>query len=264
MKKTSLYLCVIAMLAMILPSCLGDNESTIQGSKEFVVVNQDAVTGMKYVLVNRIYPTTWDGISAYDKGDAMSLTYKISTGSMISGTDVFAAEYASVAEGESYPVNVQKNVMVQTVDTTKQVNTAFFKAFAPSVSFPAAPLYLDRWLLNYTASIKDGEVLTVEFYYDATKQTQKDGTALPANTVIVDVFLKKSGTAVTGAIAKTPTVAIVANFQPLRNTLSPSTATAEVIVPIWFRLRTEDSKDPLKYTWTEMRNVGSLYYPKAQ
>ncbi len=266
MRKTFLYVCVVAMLAIILPSCLGDNESTYQGTREFGVINLDNSTGTKYAAVGSglggTY-VTWDGISAYSTGDAVLLSYKINTNNVISGTNILMAEYATVAEGESFPYKDQKNISVQVLDTTKQTNSAFFKTFGLN-TYSANNFFSDKWLFSYTASIKDGEALSANFYYDASKQTQKDGTALPANTAIVDVVFTRAGTAIDNATSKTETKTIVANLASLRTRLTPSDTSNNVSVSIWFRIMKENTNVTSGYEWSYIQNAGSLLYSKSE
>lgn len=263
MRKTFLYVCAVAMLAIILPSCLGDNESTYQGTREFGVINITD-NGVKYAAVGSGLGGTyisWDGISAYSKGDAVLLTYKINTNNIISGTNVLMAEYATVAEGESFPVADQKNINIQVVDTTKQANSAFFKTFNLN-KYSSNTFFSDRWLFNYTAGLKEGEVLTAKFYYDATKQVRKNKTALPDNAAIVDVVLTKTGTAV-GTTTKTEDKMIVADMASLRRALQPSNLDTDVTKSIWFRVMREDSKVDAGYTLTYIENAGYLLYSKS-
>lgn len=266
MRKTFLYVCVVAVLAVILPSCLGDNESTYQGTREFGVINTNSSNGVKYAAVGSglggTY-VTWDGISTYGDGDAVLLTYKINTNNIISGTNILMAEYASVADGESFPVRDQKNVTNQSVDTTSQAKSAFFKTFTLS-KYSSNTFFSDRWLFSYTAGKKDGEVLTATFYYDDTKQVQKNKTPLPANSAIVDVVLTKSGSAVDGSTVKTEDKMIVADLRGLRNTLKPSTSDANVTINIWFRIMTESTSATSGYTLTYLQNVGALLYSKSE
>ncbi|QIK53514.1 hypothetical protein G7051_03785 [Dysgonomonas sp. HDW5B] len=264
MRKTFLYVCAVAMLAVILPSCLGDNESTYQGTREFGVINI-ADNGVKYAAVGSglggTY-ITWDGISSYAKNDAVLLTYKINTNNIISGTNILKAEYATVAEGESFPYSDQKAITSQAVDTTKQTNSAFFKTFNLN-KYSSNNFFSDRWLFSYTAGLKDGEVLTAKFYYDATKQVQKNKTALPENAAIVDVILTKTGTAV-GTTTKTEDKMIVADMTSLRRALQPSSLDANVTKSIWFRIMKEDSKVEAGYTLTYIQNAGYLLYSKSE
>lgn len=265
MRKTFLYVCVVAMLAVILPSCLGDNESTYQGTREFGVINTDN-NGIRFAAVGSglggTY-VTWDGISTYGNGDAVLLTYKINTNNIISGTNILKAEYASVADGEWFPTSEQKKVNNQPVDTTLQAKSALFKTFNLN-KYSSNTFFSDRWLFSYTANRKEGEVLTVSFAYDATKQVQENKTDLPPNTAIVDVILTKSGTAVDGAISKTDDKMIVADLSNLRATLRPSTSDANVTINLWFRLLTEDSKVTGGYNLTYLRGVGALLYSKSE
>lgn len=267
MRKTFLYVCAVAMLAIILPSCLGDNESTYQGTREFGVINLDN-SGILYAAVGSglggTY-VTWDGISTYGKGDAVLLTYKINTNNLISGTNILKAEYASVADGESFPVRDQKNVTItQNVDTTFQARSAFFKTFNLSKYSPNT-FFSDRWLFSYTAAKKDGEVLTATFYYDKTKQVQKNKTALPPNVAIVDVIFTKSGTAVDRATSKNEDKMIVANMEALRNAIRPSSSSdANVTISIWFRIMKEDASATGGYSLTYVQNVGTLLYSKSE
>ena len=264
MRKTFLYVCAVAMLAIILPSCLGDNESTYQGTREFGVINI-ADNGVKYAAVgssglNQGMYVTWDGISTYGKDDAVLLTYKVNSNNVVSG-NVLMAEYATVAEGESFPVANQKNINIQFVDTTKQANSAFFKTFNLN-KYSSNNFFSDRWLFSYTAGLKDGEVLTARFYYDATKQVRKNKTALPDNAAIVDVVLTKSGTAV-GTTTKTEDKMIVADMASLRRALQPSNLDTDVTKSIWFRVMREDSKVDAGYALTYIENAGYLLYSKS-
>ena len=265
MRKTFLYVCAVAMLAIILPSCLGDNESTYQGTREFGVINI-ADNGVKYAAVgsglNRGMYITWDGVSEYSKGDAVLLTYKVNSSNVVT-ENLLMAEYASVAQGEWFPVADQKNINIQDADTTKQVNSAFFKTFNLN-KYSSNNFFSDKWLFNYTAGLRDGEVLTVKFYYDETKQVQKNQTDLPENAAIVDVVLTKSGTAV-GTTTKTEDKMIVADMTSLRTALRPASLDADVTKNIWFRIMKEDSKvEAGGYTLTYIQNAGYLLYSKSE
>lgn len=266
MRKTFLYVCAVAMLAIILPSCLGDNESTYSGTREFGVINLSE-TGIKYAAIGSgIGGTyvTWDGIDTYSKGDAMLLTYKVNTSNVISGTNILKAESAIIASNETYPARDQKYIAIQSVDTTKQANSAFFKTFSLN-KYSSNTFFSDKWLFSYTASVKDGEVLTAKFYYDENKQVQKDKTALPDNAAVIDVVLTKSGTAIDGATTKTEDKMIVADLLSLRSVLRPSSDISEdVDRSIWLRIMKEDSKATDGYVLTYIQNAGYLKYTKSK
>lgn len=262
MKKTFLYACAIAMLAIILPSCLGENESSYTGSGEFGVISTQS--GIKYAAVGNGLGgsyITWDGISTYSEGDAVLLSYKINTNNLISGTNIIKADYASSTEDGTFPRGDQKNITVGTVDTTLQANSAFFKAFNLKM-YSSNTFFSDRWLFSYSATKKDGEVLTPKFYYDATKQVQKDKTPLPANTAVVDVTFTKSGVPV-GTTDKPEEKMIVANLTGLRNALPYSATDSNISVTIWFRIMKEDSKATSGYVLT-YQNMGTLLYTKSE
>lgn len=265
MKRTFLYLFVIAALAMVLPSCLGDNESSYSGNREFAVINQ-TTTGIKYAAVGSSmggFGITWDGIDEYSVNDAVLLTYKVNMSNIVGGTNVLKAEYASVDDGEWFKVADQKTVTTdQVADTTKQANSAFFKTFNLN-RYSSNTFFSDRWLFTYSVTKKDGEVFTPRFYYDATKQVQKDKKPLPENTAIVDVVFMKTGTPTDGATAKTEEKMFVANMTNLRYKLDPHTTNLTVVKTIWFRIMKEDAKAPDGYTLTYIQNVGSLSFEKA-
>lgn len=262
MRKTFLYVCAVAMLAVILPSCLGDNESTYQGTREFGVIKTE--NGVKYAAVPGMQGLyiSWDGISSYSVGDAMLISYKINSSNIIGGTNILMADYASVADGELFPYNEQKKVSNLTVDTTLQAKSAFFKTFNLNMYSPNT-FFSDRWLFSYTANKKDGEVLTASFCYDATKQIQKNKEPLPPNSAIVDVVFTKSGTAV-GTTNITENKTIVADLSNLRATLHPSTLDSNTSINLWFRIMVEDTKASSGFSLTYLQNVGALSYSKSE
>lgn len=262
MRKTFLYVCVIAMLAIVLPSCLGDNESSYTGSGEFGVINVQ--NGIKYAAVGNGLGgsyITWDGVSTYAEGDAVLLSYKINTNNIVSGTSIIKADYANVAADGAFSVSSQKNVAIADADTTKQANSVFFKAFNLKM-YSSNTFFSDRWLFSYSATKKEGEVLTPRFYYDSKKQVAKGGGALPVNTAVVDVVFTKSGTAV-GTADVPEDKMIVVNLTNLRRVLPYGSTDTNVSVNIWFRIMKEDSKVASGYVLTS-QNMGTLLYTKSE
>lgn len=262
MKRTFLYVCVVAMMAIVLPSCLGDNESSYTGSGEFGVIGVQ--NGIKYASVGNGLGgsyITWDGVSSYSEGDAVLLSYKVNTNNIVSGTSIIKAEYATVATDGVFSVRDQKNIAIADADTTKQTNSAFFKSFNLKM-YSSNTFFSDRWLFSYSATKKDGEVLTPSFFYDAKKQVQKNGEALPVNTAVVDVVFTKSGTAV-GTTSKTEEMLFVVNLANLRKTLPYSATDTNTSVAIWFRIMKEDANATSGYVLTS-QNMGTLLYSKTE
>lgn len=267
MRKIFLGVFAVVISTLFLSSCLGDgNGTTYQGTRDFGVINIS--NGTKYAALGSgmggIY-VTWDGINTYNAGDAVLLTYKVDASNLVAGNNsIMIADYATVAEGESFTDANQKRVFIQEIDTVSNAKTAFFKGFQLN-KFSSNTFFSDRWLVDYTAGRKDGDALSINFYYDETKQTLNNGAALPANTVIVDVVLTKSNTAPEGAsIVTDSNKMLVVNMSGLRANIHPSTTASAVAIGIWFRLKKENTKVSSGYEWAYLQNAGTLLYDKTE
>ncbi|PXV63304.1 hypothetical protein CLV62_11421 [Dysgonomonas alginatilytica] len=232
MKKTFLYLCVVAVLAVVFSSCLGDNESTTSATKTFTVIKKSDSGGVLYAVIyinGRAY-ITGEGLTGVSAEDAALISYKVNL-NYVGGSNIAQADYITV--NEVYPKGSQKSVERHAMDTT--VNNSPFKSVAIEVA-DQNMLFSNRWLFQFSAEVKGDQNFDVIFSYNKDDQKDKDGKELPANTAIVDVVLVKTGVAGDGAAPKTVEKPVVVNFTDFRGAITPTIIPSEgVIVKLWFR-----------------------------
>lgn len=246
MKKTFLYASLAVIMAIAFSSCLGgENGSTMTGGNQFVVAQRSSETNNVYVGIlygPYMMNMTADGISGLSAGDAALVAYSVNTDNWLSSS-LLKADYITV--NESFPVNSQKNIRTEPMDTTTTARNSPFKTVAIEMADTHNNLS-NRWLFDFTADIKEGQSFDVVFSYDENTQKTKTGGNLPENTVIVDITLVKSESA--APLVKNKR--IVANFTSFRAAHKPSTIPETgVNLNIWFRYietNTAGNKD-LKY-----------------
>lgn len=263
MKKTSLYLCVIAVLATVFSSCLGDNESTTSASKTFTFIQEDPITGKLYAAIKIGYGLayiTGTGLTDVSAGDAALISYKVNLNNLGGGTTISQAEYISVNEVFPRPHKVVRN---QPMDTL--VNNSPFKSVI--IDVPDQNMsFKNRWLFQFSADMKgDSQNFDVVFSYDKDSQKDKDGNALAENTVIVDVTLVKTGVPVEGATAKPKTKPVVVDFTSFRNEHTPSTIPDNgVLIYVWFRYIYENPTTKKAELYYLKSGVGLGYWKETE
>lgn len=248
MKKSCLF--VLVLVALILSSCLGDNENSYSGGTDFAVVKKSS-TGALYVTPSSGVDFTWDGISKYGEGDALlTSSYKIKGTSGIP-----SAEYVNIAE--DFPVKSQLKVTAGTADTLTNLTNKIGLTKIVATLSTWSSVWNDKWLVTCTYNQLEGEVYSTGFVYDKSIQFLTTGVALPANTVIVDVIRTRVREAI-GTKEEKKTDNIVVDFSTLRSLVKPSSLTSPTTVTIYFRYSREGSNS----TYTNYSsNIGGLYYP---
>ena len=249
MKKTFLYMCLVAALAVVFSSCLGDNESTTSAAKTFTVIKKSD-SGVLYAVVlignYRVAYITGEGLTGVTAGDAALISYKVNLNN-VSGNNIAKADY--IAVDEVYPQTTHKDIKEQAMDTLNN-NNGPFKSVAISVA-DQNMTFSNKWLFQFSAEAMGDQNIDVVFSYNKDGQKDKDGKDLPENTVIVDIVLLKTGVAGEGAVVKTKQKSVVVDFTNFRSRHTPQTVTTEgVLLKIWFRyiyMNPSTSKKDLNY-----------------
>lgn len=182
-----IVLSFIAVLSLFFSSCLGNDESTFSGANQLGVVNVTS-GGTKYLATSN-YWLTFDELTSFSKGDAIYLTYfKGSSNNLSDGAVIKINDYT---KGAIYPVSAQKNILVQTVDTAANVKSGIGLRSISVLSNDTYGTMLDKNLLNYSVSKKNGEEYLIDFYYDKDKQVDNLNVKLSSNRAVVDVVLTR-------------------------------------------------------------------------
>lgn len=247
MKKTFFGLS-IALVSLILTSCLGDTSSTFEGSGLFTVVSKFEDTGTKYVPTN-YGAVTWDKISDYSVGDAVIINYKVNLDKVKGGA--FDAEYVTVTE--TLPNSAQRTVF-------EEVPLASADAFKDLTlrSFDPNSALIDRWLLAYTVDIKEGQGTDISFFYDESNQNPSEVTNLAAadKPCIVDVVLTITGQPANSNV-ETKNKNIVVRMANIREIFKPATIDKEIKRSIWLRYKKAGVTNP------DFVNTGYILYKPA-
>ena len=234
MKKS--FLGMLVCIAALFSSCLGDNESTYTGGEDFAVIKRNNAGVLFATSAVTGFYLTWDGMEKYGEGSAVALSSYHLNFDNSSGT-IVKADYANVSK--SFPVTGGGQLWVNSgvADTISNITNKVALTSLSVLHFrPAAEWLDDKWEIAYVYDRKDGESSSLEFVYDATKQKLK-GNDLPANTVVVDVFINKNGVG-TGATEK-KTELIVVNFDKLRTIIAPTSQAVATSMNIHFRFSKE-------------------------
>lgn len=262
MKKSFLYLGVMAMLAVVFSSCLGDNESTMSDSGVFTLVQRDA-TGTLYapvlIATGSVAKVTGAGLSEASEGDAVLVSYKINLDKW-ANSSMLAADYITVNKAFPRPYSSVGAAMDNTIE-----NNLAFKSMG-IVAIDRYDYMKNMWLFNVSAEVQgEDQKIKAVFSYngDAAYQKTLDGKDLPANTVIVDVVLVKTGEVDPAASKTTKVEDVVVDFTSFRRAQAPATIDKEgIFVNIWFRYITLNGTEKVVKD-LNINGVGLFYYPES-
>lgn len=266
MKKTFVSLLSVAVLGMLLPSCLGDGgDQSYEVQREFGVINIGEVNQIpttQAAMSNGLTITGGD-ISNYSTGDIVLITYKASLNNFVSPTTI-QTDYAVINEDDVFKSANQKSVIEKPVENNTPSAETAFTTISIQAGHPSE-FFLNRWLIGVSANLKkDQEIAGVELYYDENKQTL-DNMTLPDDAIILDVKLLK--TASTGGSTETATKSklVPLNLTSLRsldpkNMENPST---EKITYIWLRYPKYDSSTQTYVEGILQKAMAIAFYPEA-
>lgn len=261
MKKSFLFAFAALLTGAILPSCLGETDSSYEGRGQFAVVDVVGSTPIvRFVLGNSgvIAMSNTGELAGYSAGDALFLDYKLNLNNVTSD-GIYIADYLSISDENVYRVNEQKLVQTRVKDLALADGEVMFKTFPLSPIYSSNDFFLDRWAFSYTYSLKEGQSLDTDFYYDPEKQTDNNGEAVPEDTYIIDVRLRLLGTPNNpSAEGKTTEKYVIVNFSYLRSILRPEIIdTNGTVKKLRFRYYKEGDTDG---TPTISADAGSLLY----
>lgn len=250
MKKI-LFSLTIALVSAFFASCLGDTESTFEGSNAFAVVQTDSKTSTKYVI-STSGPLTWSGISEYSAGDALVINYKANLSNYDPTGVAYMADYATILE--TFKVSVQKELEFDVIP--EQVNS--FKQLAVKNASPYEFQFKDRWEFYLVVEGKEGLTPDVTFYYnkdnqniDATKDLKED-----EKPYIIDAVLTFKGQAIS-TTKETKEKNIVARMDRVRQILQPKEIIEQPVARyIWIRYKKEGVAEP-----ELIKGNGLIYLP---
>ncbi len=206
-KKISLLLVLSAVL--FLSSCLKSGEQSYIGNEEFSYITQDDKTGTIYARTLGGYFITSEKINLLTPGTTAFLTYQITeeTEKIVTGENGNVTIFKSAMGAE--PISISQSTLMFT--DAPNVPIVYFENLIKPI-FTSNEYFGDRWLIGYTANVKKGENMKVNFY----KTNVEASTANTNEEVIIDVRLVKSGEAESGATDKLETKVVTANFSSLR------------------------------------------------
>ncbi|NDW09122.1 hypothetical protein [Dysgonomonas sp. 520] len=227
MKKSFFSLLAATLsFAAIMSSCLGDNESSISASEEYMLIKYDTEhTFMKYAVAPSIYSQggfiTFDGIESYGAGDIIKLSsYKVNMDNTVGGTNILKAQNVILPPSEVYPAASQRQLYFKNAEAVTDSAYTIFNGFSVK-SFFGYPVFDDKWLISYGAAQKGGQYINMEVIFD--KDNQKDGeSALDKNTVVLDIRINKGEPAAGNEEVKEVTQSEIINLSSLRRFLPSS------------------------------------------
>ncbi|MDU1892107.1 MAG: hypothetical protein E6767_15595 [Dysgonomonas sp.] len=255
--KTSVFklICSVFAATFIMSSCLGDGEGSYEAKRELVYIT--TVNGSTVAATSAGYVYHSD-LNSLSPGRCYYIGYKIKSGA---GSGIYQAESIALLEdGEPLP---QKALNVTEAGTDGVTTTSFATG-----GFYADNYFGDRWLFNYTVSLKAGEETEAYFYYDPNDQ-KEDGEDLAANRVIIDVRIRKLAEIPGEGKETKKTIEAIGDLSALRTNYAPTYDSDKDYVPVFIKFRYvkyNDKNEPVKTllgSWSEnASNVCYMYFKK--
>ena len=241
------------MLGSGLSSCLDDTSSASMSGTDFAVIRRiENITEPVAYLANGLILKGGE-ISKYTAGDAIILTYNVDLSNQSNG--VVEGDATNIKVTDEFPYSSQESIVIGTVDTLVQNKDNMFESLAVK-AYSGNQFLNDKWLFLTKASIKEGQIMDLEFYYDAREGMQhtSTGTPLQNDVIVVDVKLNLRGQG--DGTATSQEKYFVVDLSKLRSEIFKN-AKETTQCKIWLRYY-DKSKNDAKPTYVQ--NVGGLIH----
>lgn len=181
-----------------LSSCLGDTKSSITASG-YALITED-LGGRKIANVPTLdggYQMRSGVIDAtLREGDCAYIsTYKIYLDDRDS-KGIYNADQIVIEESKIMPNETQPRLVASVAPAVSATDTlvAFSSLRLSGMMFVASDEWGDRWIVPFATPLTENQEVTLQFYYDKNKQTDKDDKPLEEkdNIVVVDVRMTKT------------------------------------------------------------------------
>lgn len=221
MKKKFSYLMMIAFLAiisMVMSSCLGDTESKASGT-DYVYVTYLNDTQCAYLPRLGIYITSTE-IKNIQVGSIVQLSYNVNLSQI---TNIYNATNVVVVDATLYTPSQQGTVYrVTSLPAVTSADSAFV-ALPTSFSNDFSSFWGYRRLCSFTSNLIGTQTAKVELYYDENRQVDTNGLDLKNGEVVLDVRIKK-GSAPSNETETAQERGAVVNLTGLHNILAEKLA----------------------------------------
>ncbi len=262
--KTTLFkiICTISTVVLLMSSCLGDSDSSIQIDRDFAYIT--TVDGIKCAATSSGYivDQAGDVVSGLTTGKCYWIAYKI-TGS--SSSNIYQAEYVNVLEnGKSLPQeNLIPRVPYSNVTEAQRNDSIIAMSMSVGGGF-ASDYWGDNWLINFSVPLKEDEKVITYFYYDADNQDKDESGKVEKNRIIVDVRFIKTNKNPENVNTSNKPLSAIGNLNYIRNFYQPDYDGKEFVdVPMKFRYQ-KYNKDgqpaEIAYIGSWNANSGSNVY----
>lgn len=181
----------LSAMVLLLSSCLGDNNSTYEGTNDFVYITTSD-SYQKYAVSSEYIGLgfTGEAIQSALSERCYFASYKLSTSDMATGGQIFNAQdlYLDKVIPQSY------DVQFATPPTTGTIidSEIFLHKFGVQ-RYHTSSLLGDKWLLSININRNEGEEVNAYLYYDSMNQyTDAAQTPLTANKIVLDILFTKN------------------------------------------------------------------------
>lgn len=182
----------LSATVLLFSSCLGDNNSTYQGTNDFVYITSSN-SSEKYAVSSEYIGLAFTGeaIKTASSDRCYFASYKLSTSDMAPGGQIFNAQ--DLYLGKAIPQSSQVQFAKPPTSGTVIDSEIFLSKFSVQRFHPANVLG-DKWLLSINIKHTEGDEVNGYLYYDNKNQfVDAAQTPLAKNKIILDIlFTKKS------------------------------------------------------------------------
>jgi hypothetical protein len=239
-KKSLKFICGTLLSVLLFSSCLGDGENSRQSGVEFAYIT--SANSVPVAKTSTGMMVTSQEISLLPQGSCYLISYKVSSTSG-STNGVMNAENVTISQDPVSQSYLSNSVPVVRLDSLP-VKEFYVSAFYPD-NFLG-----DRWLFSGTTSLKQGESIRAEFYYDVKNQ-KENGVALKDNQVILDVrFIRTNVSTDITALDRDQSFLVVGDLGSLRASfplVNPSNQKTNLIIKFRYHRYQKDAPATVLY-----------------